>query len=64
MNNIAQVLKAEISNEYHIAHLLDDAAYTERFLSKPKPPKAPMMFDLITTSYLTDKLSKDLNFPA
>ena len=51
MNNIAQVLKAEISNEHHIAHLLDDAAYTERFLSKPKPPKAPMMFDLITTSY-------------
>ena len=39
MNNIAAQLKDEITNEKHIVHLLDDAAFAERFLSKPKPPK-------------------------
>ena len=51
MNNIAAQLKDEITNETHIVRLLDDAAFTERFLSKPKPPSAPKMYDLITTSY-------------
>ena len=51
MNNLANQLRDEITNEAHIVHLLDDAAFAERFLSKPKPPKAPTMYDLITTSY-------------
>ena len=51
MNNLAVKLKEQISNEIQIIHLLDEAAFTERFLSKPKPPKAPTMYDLITTSY-------------
>ena len=51
MNNLAVKLKEEIANEIKIIHLLDEAAFTERFLSKPKPPKAPTMYDLITTSY-------------
>ena len=51
MNSLTAQLTAEITNETHIIRLLDDAAFAERFLSKPKPPKAPSMYDLITTSY-------------
>ena len=51
MNNLGIRLKEEIANEIQIIHLLDEAAFTERFLSKPKPPHAPSMYDLITTSY-------------
>ena len=56
MNNLAVKLKEEIANEIKIIHLLDEAAFTERFLSKPKPPHAPSMYDLITTSYTEDEV--------
>ena len=56
MNNLAAQLTAEITNETHIIRLLDDAAFAERFLSKPKPPKQPLMYDLITTSYSADEV--------
>ena len=56
MNNLANQLRDEITNEAHIVHLLDDAAFAERFLSKPKPPHAPSMYDLITTSYTEDEV--------
>ena len=56
MNNLAVKLKEQISNEIQIIHLLDEAAFTERFLSKPKPPHPPSMYDLITTSYTEDEV--------
>ena len=56
MNNLGFRLKEEIANEIKIIHLLDEAAFTERFLSKPKPPHAPSMYDLITTSYTEDEV--------
>ena len=56
MNNLGLRLKEEIANEIQIIHLLDEAAYTEKFLSKPKPPHAPSMYDLITTSYSEDEI--------
>ncbi len=56
MNNLAVKLKEEIANEIQISRLLDEAAFTERFLSKPKPPHAPSMYDLITTSYTEDEV--------
>ena len=56
MNNLGAKLKEEIANEIQIIHLLDEAAFTERFLSKPKPPHAPSMYDLITTSYSEDEV--------
>ena len=56
MNNLGLKLKEEIANEIKIIHLLDEAAFTERFLSKPKPPHAPSMYDLITTSYSEDEI--------
>ena len=56
MNNLGVRLKEEIANEIKIIHLLDEAAFTEKFLSKPKPPHAPSMYDLITTSYSEDEI--------
>ena len=56
MNNLGVKLKDEIANEIKIIHLLDEAAFTEKFLSKPKPPHAPSMYDLITTSYSEDEV--------
>jgi len=56
MNNLGVRLKEEIANEIQIIHLLDEAAFTEKFLSKPKPPHAPSMYDLITTSYSEDEI--------
>ena len=56
MNNLGLKLKEEIANEIKIIHLLDEAAFTEKFLSKPKPPHAPSMYDLITTSYSEDEI--------
>ena len=51
MNNLANQLRDEITNEAHIVHLLDDAAFAERFLSKPKHPGTPSMYDAILTTY-------------
>jgi|TARA_R100000656_G_scaffold91665_1_gene66523 hypothetical protein len=56
MNKLGLKLKEEIANEIQIIHLLDEAAFTERFISKPKPPHAPSMYDLITTSYSEDEV--------
>jgi len=56
MNSLAAQLTDEITNETHIVRLLDDAAFAERFLSKPKPPKQPLMYDLITTTYSEDEI--------
>ena len=48
---IEVVLKEEIISFNNLVFLLSEAARTERFLSKPKPPSAPAMYDLLTTSY-------------
>ena len=48
---IEVVLKNEIISLNNLVFLLSEAARTERFLSKPKPPSAPAMYDLLTTKY-------------
>ena len=48
---IEVILKNEIISFNNLVFLLSEAARTERFLSKPKPPNAPAMYDLLTTSY-------------
>ena len=48
---IEVVLKNEIISLSNLVFLLSEAARTERFLSKPKPPSAPAMYDLLTTLY-------------
>jgi hypothetical protein len=48
---IEVILRNEIISLNNLVFLLSEAARTERFLSKPKPPNAPAMYDLLTTSY-------------
>ena len=48
---IEVILKNEIISLSNLVFLLSEAARTERFLSKPKPPNAPAMYDLLTTKY-------------
>ena len=48
---IEVILKNEIISLNNLVFLLSEAARTERFLSKPKPPSAPAMYDLLTTKY-------------
>ena len=48
---IESVLAEQIATETQVSLLLADAARTERFLSKPRPPNAPAMYDLLATSY-------------
>ena len=45
---IEVVLRNEIISLNNLVFLLSEAARTERFLSKPKPPNAPAMYDLLT----------------
>tara|TARA_R110002020_G_scaffold287939_1_gene503482 strand:+ start:668 stop:1135 length:468 start_codon:yes stop_codon:yes gene_type:complete len=45
---IEVVLKEEIISFNNLVFLLSEAARTERFLSKPKPPNAPAMYDLLS----------------
>ena len=49
--SIEVILKNDIISLNNLVFLLSEAARTERFLSKPKPPSAPAMYDLLTTSY-------------
>ena len=49
--SIEVILKNEIISLNNLVFLLSEAARTERFLSKPKPPSAPAMYDLLMTSY-------------
>ena len=44
-------LKAAVTAQVHLVSLIDEAARTERFLSKPKAPKAGSMYDLLVTRY-------------
>ena len=48
---IEVILRNEIISLNNLVFLLYEAARTERFLSKPKPPNAPAMYDLLTTKY-------------
>ena len=44
-------LKASVYAITNVINLIDEAARTERFLSKPKPPSATGMYDLLHTRY-------------
>ena len=45
---IEVVLRNEIISLNNLVFLLSEAARTERYLSRPKPPSAPAMYDLLT----------------
>ena len=44
-------LKTAVLAQGHLVTLIEEAARTERFLSKPRPPKACSMYDLLVTRY-------------
>jgi hypothetical protein len=58
MSNLAKVLEDEIISLKNLVFLIDEAARTERFLSKPRHPGTPSMYDLLITCY--DK--KDIGY--
>ena len=45
-------LKSAVTAFTNVVSLIDEAARTERFLSKPKPPRAASMYDLLQTTYM------------
>ena len=51
MSNLSKVLENEIICLNNLIFLLDEAARTERFLSKPRHPGTPSMYDLLITTY-------------
>ena len=51
MSNYETVLKDEVISLNNLVFLLNEAARTERFLSKPKHPGTPSMYDLLITTY-------------
>ena len=51
MSNLSKVLENEIICLNNLIFLLDEAARTERFLSKPRHPGTPSMYDVILTTY-------------
>jgi len=44
-------LKTAVLAQAHLVSLIEEAARTERFLSKPRPPTACSMYDLLVTRY-------------
>ena len=46
-----KVLQDEVISLNNLVFLLDEAARTERFLSRPKHPGSPSMYDLLITTY-------------
>ena len=51
MNRLEHTLQEEVISLNNLIFLLDEAARTERFLSKPKHPGTPSMYDAILTTY-------------
>ena len=50
MNRLEHTLQEEIISLKNLIFLLDEAARTERFLSKPRHPGTPSMYDAILTT--------------
>ena len=46
MNKYEYALREEVISLNNLVFLLNEAARTERFLSKPKHPGTPSMYDL------------------
>ena len=44
-------LKTAVCAITNLVSLIDEAARTERYLSKPRPPRAASMYDLLATNY-------------
>ena len=61
MNEYEHALREEVISLNNLVFLLNEAARTERFLSKPKHPGTPSMYDLLLTTYDNKKVGKYIN---
>lgn len=51
LKSINRLVDEQIKLENYIKEILDDAAYAERFLSKPNNRRCPSMYQLLETHY-------------
>ena len=56
---ISQAIEKQLNVEKNIIRILDDAAYAEKFLSKPNNKRCPSMFQLIETTCGYTKYDKE-----
>ena len=56
---ISQAIDKQLNVEKNIIRILDDAAYAEKFLSKPNNKRCPTMFQLIETTCGYTKYDKE-----
>ncbi len=48
---LSKIIEKQLNVEKNIIRILDDAAYAEKFLSKPNNKRCPSMFQLIEKTY-------------
>jgi len=56
---ISKAIEKQLNVEKNIIRILDDAAYAEKFLSKPNNKRCPSMFQLIETTCGYTKYDKE-----
>ena len=49
--SIEKIVEEQVRLNNHIKEILDDAAYAERFVSKPNNKRCPSMYKLLETHY-------------
>ena len=56
MSDIYAAVRDQITTANQIQVLLADAARTERYISKPRHPGSPSMYDLIIVSHTAEEM--------
>ena len=56
---LGKAIEKQLNVEKNIIRILDDAAYAEKFLSKPNNKRCPSMFQLIEETYGYTKYDKE-----
>ena len=54
--SVEKIVEEQVKLVSHIKEILDDAAYAERFVSKPNNNRCPSMYQLIETGHLPTEL--------
>ena len=56
MNSLVKIFEEQIATQAYVVMILSEAARTERYLSKPRAPRQPLMYDLLPDlSYLKNE---------
>ena len=54
--SVEKIVEEQVKLVSHIKEILDDAAYAERFVSKPNNNRCPSMYQIIETSHLPSEI--------